>query len=92
MVCENESDIDIRIPTVMLPQDAGTNLENDLKNNSTGIFSLFCLYLPTFAYEWLGLSVALYNIELETVYFLSDTQHSIWEGKFYFDFFLCRKL
>lgn len=51
MVCENESDIDIRIPTVMLPQDAGTNLENDLKNNSTGIFSLFCLYLPTFAYE-----------------------------------------
>lgn len=45
MVCEkNESDVDIGIPAVMLPQDVGTNLENDLKSNSTGTFSLFCLY------------------------------------------------
>lgn len=46
MVCEkNESDVDIGIPAVMLPQDAGTNLENVLKNNSTGTLPLFCLCL-----------------------------------------------
>ncbi|KAH7513113.1 hypothetical protein FEM48_Zijuj12G0162200 [Ziziphus jujuba var. spinosa] len=40
MVCENESDTNISIPTVMLPQDAGTNLENDLKNNLTVIHNI----------------------------------------------------
>ncbi|KAF5733060.1 signal peptide peptidase-like 4 [Tripterygium wilfordii] len=35
MVCEtNESDVEIGIPTVMLPQDAGANLERWLKNSS----------------------------------------------------------
>lgn len=35
MVCEaNETDIDIGIPAVMLPQDAGTSLEKSLNNNS----------------------------------------------------------
>ncbi|KAL9671325.1 hypothetical protein QQ045_008893 [Rhodiola kirilowii] len=35
MVCEeNQTDLDIAIPAVMLPQDAGTSLEMLLKNNS----------------------------------------------------------
>ncbi|EXB30879.1 Signal peptide peptidase-like 2B [Morus notabilis] len=34
MVCEDkETDLNISIPAVMLPQDAGTILEDDLKNN-----------------------------------------------------------
>ena len=37
MVCEaNETDVDIRIPAVMLPQDAGVSLEENLLNNSSG--------------------------------------------------------
>lgn len=37
MVCEiNETDVDIRIPAVMLPQDAGASLESSLKNNPLG--------------------------------------------------------
>jgi len=47
MVCEaNETDVDIGIPTVMLPQDAGENLENHLLNNSVGMFQIF--YVPFF--------------------------------------------
>ncbi|KAG5008286.1 hypothetical protein JHK82_026215 [Glycine max] len=35
MVCEaNETDVDIGIPAVMLPQDAGENLKNHILNNS----------------------------------------------------------
>lgn len=46
MVCEDrETDLNISIPAVMLPQDAGTILEDDLKNNSRGMLPLFCLYL-----------------------------------------------
>ena len=38
MVCEeNETDVDIGIPAVMLPQDAGLNLERHIKNNSNGM-------------------------------------------------------
>jgi len=46
MVCEaNETDVDIGIPTVMLPQDAGENLKNHILNNSVGMFQFFfCTY------------------------------------------------
>lgn len=48
MVCEaNETDVTIGIPTVMLPQDAGTILETDLKYNSKGMLFLFCLKLTS---------------------------------------------
>ena len=44
MVCgQNESDVNISIPVVMLPQDAGMNLENDIKNNSRGMILPLCL-------------------------------------------------
>lgn len=37
MVCEDaEDDVDIHIPAVMLPQDAGTSLEDSIKKNSNG--------------------------------------------------------
>ncbi|KAG8651867.1 hypothetical protein MANES_06G032400v8 [Manihot esculenta] len=39
MVCEpNETDLDIKIPAVMLPQDAGASLEKMLLNSSSGTF------------------------------------------------------
>lgn len=39
MVCEeNETDVTIGIPAVMLPQDAGDSLEKDLKNNISGVY------------------------------------------------------
>ncbi|GMP43496.1 hypothetical protein CsSME_00012832 [Camellia sinensis var. sinensis] len=42
MVCEaNETDVDIGIPAVMLPQDAGENLEESLKNNSLVTVQLY---------------------------------------------------
>ena len=45
MVCEpNEPDIDIQIPAVMLPIDAGQKLEAVMKNKSAGKFIL-CDYL-----------------------------------------------
>lgn len=37
MVCEpDETDLDIHIPAVMLPQDAGTSLERTLLSNASG--------------------------------------------------------
>lgn len=37
MVCEaNETDVEIGIPAVMLPQDAGISLEESLNNKSIG--------------------------------------------------------
>lgn len=37
MVCEpDEMDLDIHIPAVMLPQDAGATLQKMLMNNSSG--------------------------------------------------------
>lgn len=43
MVCEaNETDVDIGIPAVMLPQDAGENLKNHILNNSVGMFHYLC--------------------------------------------------
>lgn len=53
MVCEaNETDVDIGIPTVMLPQDAGENLENHLLNNSVGMFLFFlCAYSFVMSYS-----------------------------------------
>lgn len=37
MVCEpDETDLDIHIPAVMLPQDAGGSLEKMLTSNSSG--------------------------------------------------------
>ncbi|GKU95255.1 hypothetical protein SLEP1_g8636 [Rubroshorea leprosula] len=43
MVCErDETDLDIKIPTVMLPHDAGTSLEQKLiKNSSTVLVQLY---------------------------------------------------
>lgn len=38
MVCEeNETDVTIGIPAVMLPQDAGESLQKDLKSNISGV-------------------------------------------------------
>nr|GEX96777.1 signal peptide peptidase-like 2 [Tanacetum cinerariifolium] len=41
MVCEPETDLDIHIPTVMLPQDAGLELERILSNHSS-IGTILC--------------------------------------------------
>ncbi|XP_044504057.1 signal peptide peptidase-like 4 isoform X1 [Mangifera indica] len=42
MVCEaNETDVNIQIPVVMLPQDAGESLENLIKNNSSVSVQLY---------------------------------------------------
>lgn len=39
MVCEpDETDLDIKIPAVMLPQDAGATLEKMLINSSKGTY------------------------------------------------------
>ncbi|XP_027349464.1 signal peptide peptidase-like 4 [Abrus precatorius] len=47
MVCEeNETDIDIRIPAVMLPQDAGENLENHILNKSIVSVQLYSPLRP----------------------------------------------
>ncbi|KAK2992637.1 hypothetical protein RJ640_023947 [Escallonia rubra] len=47
MVCEaNETDIDIDIPAVMLPQDAGTSLEETLRNNSAVSVQLYSPQRP----------------------------------------------
>ncbi|KAF7826062.1 signal peptide peptidase-like 4 [Senna tora] len=47
MVCEeNETDVDIGIPAVMLPQDAGTNLEKHLENNSIVSVQLYSPLRP----------------------------------------------
>lgn len=45
MVCEpDETDLDIHIPAVMLPQDAGVSLQKMLMNGSLGkLFSYFGL-------------------------------------------------
>ena len=42
MVCDpDETDLDIHIPSVMLPQDAGVSLEKMLMNSSSGKFFSF---------------------------------------------------
>ncbi|KAM3698768.1 hypothetical protein ACB094_06G215000 [Castanea mollissima] len=42
MVCEhNETDLDIKIPTVMLPQDAGMHMISQLEKNSTVSVQLY---------------------------------------------------
>ncbi|KAL5859688.1 hypothetical protein ACOSQ4_000984 [Xanthoceras sorbifolium] len=42
MVCEaNETDVDISIPALMLPQDAGATLENFIKNSSSVSVQLY---------------------------------------------------
>ncbi|KAL5572872.1 hypothetical protein UlMin_022469 [Ulmus minor] len=47
MVCEeNETDISISIPAVMLPHDAGTSLEKDIKNHSTVSVQLYSPLRP----------------------------------------------
>lgn len=47
MVCEeNETDLNISIPAVMLPQDAGTVLEDDLKKNITVSVQLYSPLRP----------------------------------------------
>lgn len=53
MVCEeNETDIDIGIPAVMLPQDAGTNLERHLENNSIGTYGFLCIYVSCLVIDY----------------------------------------
>ena len=45
MVCDrNETDLNINIPAVMLPQDAGASLESTIKNGVAG--ELFVFFLP----------------------------------------------
>ncbi|MBA0802302.1 hypothetical protein Gohar_012611, partial [Gossypium harknessii] len=34
MVCESDADVDIKIPALMLPQDAGSRLEKYISNNT----------------------------------------------------------
>ncbi|KAJ7951147.1 Signal peptide peptidase-like [Quillaja saponaria] len=47
MVCEaNETDIDIRIPAVMLPQDAGGSMEKDIANKSKVSVQLYSPLRP----------------------------------------------
>uniref|UniRef100_A0A5B7A5E0 Putative Peptidase A22B, signal peptide peptidase n=1 Tax=Davidia involucrata TaxID=16924 RepID=A0A5B7A5E0_DAVIN len=47
MVCEaNETDVDIRIPAVMLPQDAGASLEQSVKNKSNVSVQLYSPQRP----------------------------------------------
>ncbi|KAF1889537.1 hypothetical protein Lal_00024864 [Lupinus albus] len=47
MVCEvNETDVNIGIPAVMLPQDAGINLEKHIKNNSIVSIQLYSPHRP----------------------------------------------
>ncbi|MED6223052.1 Signal peptide peptidase-like 4 [Stylosanthes scabra] len=47
MVCEeNETDVDIGIPAVMLPQYAGLNIEKHIKNNSTVSVQLYSPLRP----------------------------------------------
>ena len=44
MVCDpDETDLDIHIPAVMLPHDAGTSLEKMLISNSSGKLSPYFL-------------------------------------------------
>ncbi|KAF7152426.1 hypothetical protein RHSIM_Rhsim01G0159800 [Rhododendron simsii] len=48
MVCEaNETDVDIRIPAVMLPQDAGISLEESLNNKSIVSVQLYSPKRPS---------------------------------------------
>ncbi|XP_057511225.1 signal peptide peptidase-like 4 isoform X1 [Actinidia eriantha] len=48
MVCEaNETDVDIGIPAVMLPQDAGVSLEESLLNNSSVSVQLYSPKRPS---------------------------------------------
>ena len=45
MVCDtNETDLNINIPAVMLPQDAGASLESNLKNGDAGEFFVYASY------------------------------------------------
>lgn len=47
MVCDgNETDLDIGIPAVMLPQDAGANLKNNIKLNNTVAAQLYSPLRP----------------------------------------------
>ncbi|KAF8365117.1 hypothetical protein HHK36_032860 [Tetracentron sinense] len=47
MVCEaDETNLDIRIPVVMLPKDAGATLEKSLKNNSSVTVQLYSPQRP----------------------------------------------
>ncbi|XWS77018.1 hypothetical protein CRYUN_Cryun01aG0227700 [Craigia yunnanensis] len=41
MVCESNADVDIKIPAVMLPQDAGSNLEKYINNNAMVSVALY---------------------------------------------------
>nr|GFA78919.1 signal peptide peptidase-like 2 [Tanacetum cinerariifolium] len=46
MVCEPKTDLDINIPTVMLPQDAGLELERMLSNHSSISVQLYSPRIP----------------------------------------------
>lgn len=46
MVCDgNETDLNINIPAVMLPHDAGASLESNLKHGDAGDFCFYGNYL-----------------------------------------------
>ncbi|CAA2992964.1 signal peptide peptidase-like 4 [Olea europaea subsp. europaea] len=47
MVCEvNETDVDIRIPAVMIPQDAGASLVQSIRNNSHVSVQMYSPHRP----------------------------------------------
>lgn len=53
MVCEpDETDLDIHMPTVMLPQDAGLKLERMLSNCSSS--KPFCVIIMVTKWGWAG--------------------------------------
>ncbi|MBA0769328.1 hypothetical protein Gotri_018073 [Gossypium trilobum] len=41
MVCESDADVDIKIPALMLPQDAGSRLEKYISNNTMVSVALY---------------------------------------------------
>lgn len=64
MVCEdNETDLQIGIPVVMLPQNAGANLENYLQN-STGM-PIFFMYSSNLIWQLVIPSRALEVLSFE---------------------------
>ncbi|XWS46104.1 hypothetical protein CRYUN_Cryun14cG0034800 [Craigia yunnanensis] len=47
MVCESGADVDIKIPAVMLPQDAGSDLEKYINNNTMVSVALYSPKRPS---------------------------------------------
>lgn len=66
MVCDpDETDLDIHIPAVMLPQDAGTSLEKMLISNSSGKLFLLSAFIENtnFTVNWLSFHKLIFIFE-----------------------------